>query len=106
MSASSHLVEEGGGPTVNEPNAAVASNDAAANGAAGQVDGNHAERPGPAAGGSSGGGAGWPLTPTGNDVDPAILYGPISGRGRPAEAPAVMLRHFAAGGGEPARGDG
>ena len=54
MSASSHLVEEGGGPTVNEPNAAVASNDAAANGAAGQVDGNHVERPGPAAGGIAG----------------------------------------------------
>ena len=34
MSASSHLVEEGGGPTVHEPNAAVAPNVVAANGAA------------------------------------------------------------------------
>ena len=62
MSASSHLVEGGGGPTVHEPDAAVAQNVVAADGAAGQVAGvaagHHAERPGP--GGSAGEGAGWP----------------------------------------------
>ena len=39
MPASSHLVEGGGGPTVNEPDAAVAQNVVAANGAADQVAG-------------------------------------------------------------------
>ena len=101
MPASSHLVEGGGGPTVHEPDAAVAQNVVAADGAAGQVAGvtagHHAERPGP--GGGAGAGAGWPLTPTGLEVDPATLRGPVYGRGRAAEAPAVLLRHFAAGGG-------
>ena len=68
-----------------EPDAAVAQNVVAAGGAAGQVAGvaagHHAE-PGP--GGRAGEGAGWPLTPTGLEVDQAILRGPVSGRGRAA----------------------